>query len=64
MEALAWLKDNWKDILDVLAYIVMIASVIVRMTPTLKDDAILLPIIKFISKYIALNTPTPEERPK
>ena len=55
MEILNWIKDNYKDLLDIAAYIVLIASVIVKLTPTLKDDAILLPIIKFVGKYLALD---------
>ena len=49
-----------------LAYIIAGASVIVKFTPNLKDDTILLNIIKFLGKYIALNknAPTDEERPK
>jgi hypothetical protein len=43
---------------------VTIASWIVKLTPTLKDDAIILPIIKFLAKYIAVNTNAPAERPK
>jgi hypothetical protein len=34
--------------------VIGVASIIVKLTPTLKDDDILLPIIKFIGKYIAL----------
>ena len=44
-----------KDIIDIIAYIVLGASVIVKLTPTLKDDDMLKPIIKFIGKYIALD---------
>ena len=44
--------------------IVTVATLIVRLTPTLKDDNILLPVIKWIAKYPALNTKTPTERPK
>lgn len=58
------LLSNIKDILDVIAYICLIASIIVKMTPTLKDDALVLPIVKLISKYLALNTNAPTERPK
>lgn len=54
----------WKDIIDIIAYAVTIASVIVKLTPTLKDDNALLPIIKFIGKFIALDKYTPPERPK
>lgn len=50
-----WIVANWKDIADVIAYLVFVASIIVKLTPTLKDDDFFKPIIKFIGKYIALN---------
>jgi hypothetical protein len=53
-----WLMSaipNWKDIADILAYACLLGSIIVKLTPTLKDDNFLLPIIKFIGKYIALD---------
>ncbi len=59
-----WVKANWAQIASAIAAIIGAASIIVKWTPTLKDDNILLPIVKFIGKYIALNTPTPTERPK
>ena len=49
-----FLKDNLKDILDIVAYLVLCGSVIVKLTPTLKDDNYFKPIVKFIGKYIAL----------
>ena len=58
-----YLIANWQNIATVIAAIIGTASVIVKLTPTLKDDNILLPIIKFLGKFIALNTQTPTERP-
>jgi len=55
MEIVNWIVANWKDIADTIAYIVFAASIIVKLTPTLKDDDFFKPIIKFIGKYIALN---------
>ncbi len=43
------------DAAAILAYIIAIASIIVKYTKTFKDDTILLTIIKFISKYVAIN---------
>jgi len=60
----AWFQTNWLQIAQAIAAIIGAASIIVKLTPTLRDDNILLGIIKFLSKYIALNTPTPTERPK
>jgi len=50
-----WITGNYKVVLDIIAYAVLIASAIVKATPTLKDDNILKPIIKFIGKFIALD---------
>lgn len=49
------LKAYAGDIAAIIAYIIAIASIVVRLTPTLKDDTILLKITKFVSKHIALN---------
>lgn len=63
-----WVKgiiDNWASIAEIIAAIIGVASLIVKITPTLKDDNFLLPIIKFIGKYIALNkTVSDADRPK
>ena len=59
----SWVTANWKDILDIVAYVCLIATAVVKLTPTLKDDNIVLPIVKFISKYLAGNTNAPVERP-
>jgi hypothetical protein len=66
MEIVKWFQSNWLNICSVITSIIGTASIIVKMTPNLKDDTILLNIIKFLGKYIALNknTPTDAERPK
>ncbi len=55
MELVNWIQTNWTDITTVIAYIIAIASIIVKLTPTLKDDDALKGVIKFVGKYIALN---------
>jgi hypothetical protein len=56
---------NWKEISELIAAIIGVASIIVKITPTLKDDNALLPIVKFIGKFIALNkTVSDADRPK
>ena len=47
--------SSQKEILDALAYIIAGASVIVKLTPTLKDDNYLKPIVRFIGKFLALD---------
>ncbi|PIY96097.1 MAG: hypothetical protein COY66_05070 [Candidatus Kerfeldbacteria bacterium CG_4_10_14_0_8_um_filter_42_10] len=58
MEIFTWLQTHWSEIVFALTSIVTGVSIIVRLTPTLKDDNIWLPIVKFLSKYIALNRTT------
>lgn len=52
---IAWFGANWGQIATVIAYVIAIASIIVKLTPSQKDDAVLGKIIAFLSKYIALN---------
>lgn len=54
MELWIWVQANAKDLLLVLTSLVTIASVIVKLTPTQKDDALLAKIMPWIEK-IALN---------
>lgn len=56
-----WIMAHWGDVAQTIAAIIGAASVIVKLTPTLKDDNILLPIIKFIGKFIALDKYGPAE---
>ncbi len=60
-----WIIENWSYVAQVIAAIIGAASIIVKITPTLADDNFLLPIVKFIGKYIALNkTVEDADRPK
>lgn len=63
---IAWFQLHWVDVVSIYTGIVTVASIIVKLTPTLKDDTVLLSIIKFVGKYIALNTNAPANatRPK
>jgi len=55
------LRTYADDIARIAAYVIAIASIIVKLTPNLRDDAILLKVIKFLSKYIALNRHTKDD---
>ena len=55
------LRQYADDVARILAYTLAIASIVVKLTPTLKDDTILLKIVKFASKYIALNRKTKDD---
>ena len=59
MNIVSWIQTHWMDIANVIAYAIALASIIVKLTPTPKDDAILSKIVAFLSKYIALNKNIP-----
>lgn len=44
-----WIIEHWKDVLAVIGGIVSVASLIVKLTPTQKDDNVLAKIIKFLA---------------
>ena len=49
-----------QDIINIICYVIAAATVIVKLTPTQKDDAVLGKIVAFLSKYIALNPTNPK----
>lgn len=55
LNVIGWIFTNWVAIAQVISYIIAAATIIIKLTPTLADDNALLPIIKFIGKYLALN---------
>lgn len=44
-----WIMAHWKDILEVIGGVVTVASIIVKLTPTPKDDSILAKVIKILA---------------
>lgn len=50
-----WVSTNWATIIELYLAAIGLASIIVKLTPTLKDDDALKWVIKFLGKYIALN---------
>ncbi len=56
-----WIKNNGEQIVSIVAHLCLAGSIIVKLTPTLKDDNYFKAIVKFIGKYIALDKygPTP-----
>jgi len=55
METWNWIVAHIDDLIAIYLGLVGVASIIVKLTPTLKDDTILKAIIRFMGKYIALN---------
>lgn len=55
MNLINWVVTNGGEILKLYLALIGVASIIVKMTPTLKDDAILKKVISFVGKFLALN---------
>lgn len=59
MGVVEYFKVHGVELISLVTSIIGVASIIVKLTPTQSDDAILGKIIAFLSKWIALN-PTPK----
>lgn len=55
MELLQWISAHWDEVVQVYIGLVGVASIIVKLTPTLRDDHALKAVIRFIGRYLALN---------
>ena len=65
MNIVNWIVANKEEL--VVGYLALVGFVswLVKITPTLKDDNIVLPVIKFLGKYIAVNKNVNDaDRPK
>ncbi|MBO7735883.1 MAG: hypothetical protein J6S67_25160 [Methanobrevibacter sp.] len=52
---IGWLQANWKDVLAIIGGVVTVASIIVKLTPTQKDDAFLAKVIKILAALSLFN---------
>lgn len=50
-----WITQHWKDILAIIGGVVTVASIIVKLTPTQKDDNVLAKIIKILAALSLYN---------
>lgn len=50
-----WIQAHWKDILAIIGGVVTVCSIIVKLTPTQKDDAALEKIIKILAALSLFN---------
>jgi hypothetical protein len=50
-----WFQSNWDSVIFIIGAVVSIATVIVKITPTTKDDTILAKIIKVLSAFSLCN---------
>ena len=61
MNIIDWVIEHYEDIIFAITSIVTGVSLVVKITPTLKDDSIWLPVVKFLAKYFAINDSRPHE---
>lgn len=61
-EIVNFIQTHWDEILAIVGGIVSTASIIVKLTPTTKDDKILKYIINFLAKFSIFNTKEDQER--
>ena len=54
-EITSWVSSNWILIGEAYLSLVGFASIIVKLTPTVKDDNILKGFLRFTGKFVALN---------
>lgn len=50
-----WMTNNWQSLVSLYLQIIGLASIIVKLTPSLKDDDVLKNVLRFLGKYVALN---------
>ena len=50
-----WIQANGKEILAIIGGVVTVASIIVKLTPTPKDDAVLSKVIKVLAALSLFN---------
>lgn len=52
---MTWIMEHWKDILAIIGGVVTTASIIVKLTPTQKDDNVLKKIITILAALSLFN---------
>ena len=61
-EIINFLQHNYNNILAVIGGVVSTATIIVKITPTTKDDDILDKIINVLAKFSIINTKKDQEK--
>lgn len=57
-----FIKEHWSDILAIYGGLVSVCTVIVKMTPTTKDDTILAKVIKVVDLFSTAFTKSDKEK--
>ncbi len=55
-EIISFIQNHYDELLAIIGGIVSVASIIVKLTPTTKDDNVLNTVINFLAKLSIVNT--------
>jgi hypothetical protein len=55
MQIIEWITAHWQDILAIWGGLVVVATVIVKMTPSQRDDKILAWVVKLFDQFSVVN---------
>ena len=61
-ETISYIQNHWDDLLAIISGIVSVASIIVKLTPTTKDDNVLNAIVNFLAKFSVVNTSADQQK--
>ena len=61
-EIINFFQNHYSDILAIIGGVVSIATIIVKITPTTKDDDILDKVINVLAKFSIINTKKDQEK--
>ena len=62
MEVLTFIQNHYDELLAIIGGVVSIATIIVKLTPTDKDNKILEKIINFLAKFSIINTKEDQQK--
>ena len=61
-ETISFIQNHWDELLAIIGGIVSIATIIVKLTPTDKDNKVLEKIINFLAKFSVVNTSADQQK--
>lgn len=61
-EIISFIQNHWDELLAIIGGIVSVASIIVKLTPTTKDDNVLNTIVNFLAKFSIVNTSVDQKK--
>lgn len=61
-ETITFIQNHYDELLAIIGGIISIATIIVKLTPTTKDDTVLDKIISILSKFSIVNTKKDQEK--